>query len=142
MRKQATKSNDKARIMRSKLDQTPQNLWESMRERYPEQTRAMVDAAARGLTIADLIQLEVAEHERLAGILADAHRRIVEEGDLGHKTLASICSVQLQSRKNLRVLVLASGPALTQHTMPVTVPEGLSVQELRDFEFEADDILS
>ena len=78
MRKQATKSNDKARIMRSKLDQTPQNLWESMRKRYPEETRAMVDAAARGLTIADLIQLEVAEHERLAGQIRAAEATLAD----------------------------------------------------------------
>lgn len=142
MRNQSTKSNDKARVMREKNEQTPKNLWAAMRNRYPAETQAMVDAAADGMTLKDLIQLELAEHERLSAILADAHERIIEGGELGHKTLASICSVQLQSRKNLRVLVLASGPALSTNTMPVVVPEGLSVQELRDFEFEADDILS
>jgi hypothetical protein len=142
MRKYSKRSEDKARVMRDKHDQTPKNLWEAMRDRYPEETQAMVDAAADGMTLKDLIQLELAEHERLSAILADAHERIIQGGELGHKTLASICSVQLQSRKNLRVLVMASGPALSMNTMPVVVPEGLSVQELRDFDFEADDILS
>jgi hypothetical protein len=129
--------------MRGRLDATPTGLWGIMRERYAPEVRETVDRALElgQVTLADLVPLELAELLRLQRLLDTALEDQAEGGKVGHKTIAALASVQLQVRKNLRSMVSTSTGGVDPHHALVPLPPELTLEALRAYEFEADDIL-
>ena len=147
-----TKAQDREREQAAKT-QAHGQLWARIRREYPEAVRKVVDeVSAGGLTFADLRDLEMAEHERLGAYI----RRVIERKgkpaktaktgpEAGARSLAALCSTQLQCRKNLRHLIaLCGGSTLSEQ--PVVLPEGMSYEELvaraERVDAEGDEIMS
>lgn len=127
-----TKAQDREREQTAKT-QAHGQLWARIRREYPEAVRKVVDeVSAGGLTYTDLRDLEMAEHERLGSYI----RRIVERKgkpaktaktgpEAGARSLAALCSTQLQCRKNLRHLVALCGGNKGLGEQPVHNPAGV-----------------
>lgn len=139
-RQAATRADDRARVAREEHDATPAGVWASVRDRYDDTTRAIVDGIARnGLTLADVLMLEVAEHQRLSKSIEKVLSEIEKDsGAVGHKTLAALCSVQLQGRKHMRTILLSMGPGLTVNDMQVDLPTAADMALLREAREELD----
>lgn len=147
-RDSATRSDDKARVMRENADNTPAGVWAAVRRRYEPRTRALVDKVAeQGITLADVLTLEMAEHDRLSRSIERVLKEIESDtGSVGHKTLAALCSVHLQTRKHMRTLLLSMGPGLSVNEMTVELPSAADMALLReareDLDSGGDEILS
>lgn len=139
-RQAATRADDRARVAREEHDATPVGVWASVRDRYDETTRSIVDGiASNGLTLADVLMLEVAEHQRLSKSIDRVLSEIEKDtGSVGHKTLAALCSVQLQGRKHMRTILLSMGPGLTVNDMQVDLPTAADMALLREAREELD----
>lgn len=135
-RRAPEKQHDRERVARMKLDQIPNGLWKQIRLRFPAKIRAIVDhVASSKMSLADLLALESAEHERLNAMMEEAQAKRDDGASgganaVGFKTLAALASVQLQSRKHLRTIILSMGPGIDQRDQPVEVPAGYTLPEM------------
>jgi hypothetical protein len=90
-----------------------------------------------GFTMADLLRLEMLEHLK-CGKLIEEHA----DEDRTTKLIGTLASVKLQCRKHMRNIMANMGPSLNAQSMPVIIPEGLSVADLDELDMEPDEILS
>lgn len=78
-------------------------VWELLRPRYSKAARAVGDAAARTMSLADLLALEVATH----AVYADEADKADPEG----RDAVNLAGAKMQSRKTLRALTILLGPS-------------------------------
>ena len=109
-------------------------VWEAMRAHYSEEAQRQGDAACGLITLRDLLALEVVEHGRLSAA----------SGGAKGKNAIALTAARVQSRKNLRRLVVACGPSMSEPAIEVRVPEGYSLEEMQAKvdAMEDDEILS
>lgn len=121
-----SRGNDREQRQKSRLDHQV-DAWDEVRRRYPPEVVAMVDGIAdRSLTYADIQRLELLDYFRLDMLIA----KYLAEPKSG-TAVTALQSVRLQSRKHMRVIIAAQGPALTANDLPVRLPIGMTEPELR-----------
>lgn len=97
-------------------------VWELLRPRYSRAAREVGDAAARTMTLADLLALEVATH----AVYADEADKADPEG----RDAVNLAGAKMQSRKTLRALTILLGPTRRsreerkEHPLPPEMIEG------------------
>lgn len=97
-------------------------VWELVRARYSKPARLVGDAAARTMSLADLLALETAAH----GELADAAARVDPAG----QERVALAVAKVQSRKVLRALTVILAPSRRGrdedrgHALPPDMIEG------------------
>jgi len=112
--KRRTRAHDREAKQREALELL--DSWQTLRSRFPEAIQALGDSAFERMTLRDLIAIEVAELAMLDEQLK-ASRSI--------KARERIVNAKTQSRKSLRALVIATGPALTANVLPILLPAGM-----------------
>lgn len=133
------KRQDRERRQKERADSTPTTFWARIRDRYPERVREVVDPLADlpSPSLRDLLILELAEHERLCGMVTEAF----DEGE-GLRSVSALASTALQSRKNARAIVQAMGVGASLSDLPVRLPEGVVFELPDDDENLGDEIMS
>ena len=136
-KKVRTRSNDRAAVQNQKVEAVA-DAWSVIRSRYDADLVAEVEAVMQnGFTMADLLRLEMLEHLK-CGKLIEEHA----DEDRTTKLIGTLASVKLQCRKHMRNIMANMGPALNAQSMPVVIPDGLSVADLDELDMEPDEILS
>lgn len=78
-------------------------VWERVRASYPLEARRVGDAAARGISLADLLALEMGTHT--------TYKRQAHQADPAGKERVTLLVSAAQSRRAMRALLVAIGPA-------------------------------
>ena len=132
-----TRSNDREQKQQARLDHRV-DAWDEVRRRYPAEVVAMVDGIAdRSLTYADVQRLELLDYFRLDMLIA----KYLAEPKSG-TAVSALQSVRLQSRKHMRVIIAAQGPALRIGDMPVLLAAGMTERELLSDDDGDDNIIN
>jgi hypothetical protein len=135
--KARTRSNDRAAVQNQKVEAVA-DAWSVIRSRYDADLVAEVEAVMdNGFTMADLLRLEMLEHLKCGRLIEE-----YSDEDRTTKLVGTLASVKLQCRKHMRNIMANMGPALNAQSMPVVIPEGLSVADLDELDMEPDEILS
>ena len=92
--------------------------WSSVRLKLSAPARNIADQVAlTGLSLRDLMALEMGEHETIRLMLATEESTRVK---------ATLIAAMVQCRKAMRGLVIAGGAGVSLGDSPVVVPEGMS----------------
>ena len=136
-KKVRTRSNDRAAVQNQKVEAVA-DAWSVIRSRYDADLVAEVESVMEnGFTMADLLRLEMLEHLKCGKLIEE-----YADEDRTTKLIGTLASVKLQCRKHMRNIMANMGPALNAQSMPVVIPDGLSVADLDELDMEPDEILS
>lgn len=140
----STRGRDEAREATDAEVSAPTGVWDRIRAFYPPQVQSLVDAVAEagGLSLADIELLELAEHERIMGMVSAYMRQEqdvtlpdgkVVKGRSRAIAVTNLMSLRLQSRKHLRTLRIAMTPIGSANDihpkLPAALAERLSLTE-------------
>ena len=92
------------------------SFWDTVKTRYSPAVQLAGDSACERLTLKDLMAIEAAEEHML-------HEALQTSGSASDRAI--IRSAKQQSRKNLRALVIASGPGYDANKIGVPIPIGM-----------------
>jgi len=124
------KRNDVAQNQKGRVDQTPV-AWRALKKLYPAKVKRRMTALekAGGITLTDLLHVEVAEMLELDDMIRDPATppRIMER----------LLYIKLQTRKHIRSILEATGDTGDADRLEVVVPEGLHLVQKVD---EGDDL--
>jgi hypothetical protein len=139
--KKVSRSNDAAReVVDAMKRRSPsaQALVKKLPEEYQGAAFGVLDAG--GLTLLEVQALEFAHHEKLGDMLG--HYMVeLADGVRVASLIASLVSVQLQSRKHLRTIAMAMNPGVDALNIQPPVSRELLEQYMTDDDF-GDDLVN